>query len=143
MALAGNTLFVARVEELLQRLEAGDPAAGAELHSELYDELRRIAVGQMGSWERGHTLQATALVHEAWLKLEGSEALDPSGINGHAHFLRLAARAMRQVLVDHARAKGTEKRGGAGARVTLAGLGDSDESDMSESKSDSGESESE
>lgn len=83
----------------------------------VYDELRGLAARLMGQ-RGGHTLQATALVHEAWLKLARRERAG-DGWDGRAHFLAVAARAMRQVLVNHARDRGAQKRGGEAMRVTL------------------------
>jgi RNA polymerase sigma factor (TIGR02999 family) len=93
---------------LLRRLGEGDSAAADELLPLLYQELRSIAGRLMAEERRGHTLQATALVNEAWLRLSGAAE---TGIADRRHFLRLAARAMRRVLVDHARARRAEKRG--------------------------------
>lgn len=106
---------------LLQRATAGDPEAGARLLDVLYAELKHIASGYM-SRERGdHTLQATALVHEAWVRL--TQGADGGG-EDTGHFLRLAARAMRNVLVDHARSRNAEKRGGGAERKPLDELVD-------------------
>jgi RNA polymerase sigma factor (TIGR02999 family) len=102
------------VTVLLQRMSRGDVAAEEQLFAFLYGELRARARGIMGGGD-GHTLQPTAVVHEAWLKLAGGE----TDWQGRSHFLAVAARAMRQVLVDHARAKRAEKRGGNVERVTL------------------------
>jgi len=109
---------------LLQRANHGDSGANEDLFTAVYGELRRIA-GQLMSDERTeHTLQATALVHEAWLKLAGDESGTETAHaaphwNGHRHFLRAAARAMRNLLVDHARARATEKRGGDRERFAI------------------------
>jgi len=84
---------------------------------QIYAELRQLAGAQLRSQAAGHTLQPTALVNEAWMKLAGNPDLHFE--NRHA-YLALAARAMRQVLVDHARGKLSEKRGGGWRRVTLA-----------------------
>ncbi len=84
--------------------------------TELYHELRRLAHRQMRGQPPGHTLQTTGLVHEAFLRLR---AADPQAWNDRAHFLRSAAQAMRSVLVDHARARKTEKRGGDRGREPL------------------------
>lgn len=83
---------------------------------EAYDELRRLAARAMRDQRPDHTLQPTALVHEVWLRLAGSshEPVD------RTHLLATAARAMRQILVDHARARGSEKRGGGAVKVTLS-----------------------
>lgn len=80
----------------------------------VYSELRRVAARMMAT-ERPHTLQATAVVHEAWLRLSRNEA----GWNGPAHFVASAARAVRHVLVDHARRRQRECRGGFAGRVSL------------------------
>lgn len=104
-----------RVTQLLRRAGDGDAEAVAELFPLVYDELRRMARGYMRRERGDHTLQTTALVNEAYLKLTGS---DVSAID-RAHFMRLAARAMRRILVDHARTKRAAKRGGGEAAVTL------------------------
>lgn len=99
----------ADLTRLLNQARAGDEEAGARAYAVLYEQLRRIARGQMSL--PGSTLSATALVHEAYLKLlPGSDAVAP--LVDRAHFLRLAARAMRQIVVDHARERGARKRGG-------------------------------
>jgi RNA polymerase sigma-70 factor (ECF subfamily) len=84
---------------------------------QVYEELRRLARRAMRGQRLEHTLQPTALAHEAYLKLAQSPGLEPSD---RTHFMALAARAMRQILVDHARAKGTAKRSEGGPRVELA-----------------------
>jgi len=94
---------------LLRRIEGGDRDAAGELLPLLYGELRRLADIAMADERTGHTLQPTALVHEAWLRLMGGEGAPHA--EGREHFLRLAARAMRNVLVDHARARSAQKRG--------------------------------
>ena len=95
--------------ELLERLRAGDEASLNELVSLLYSELRRAASRHLRGERTGHTLQTTALVHEVYLKLAG---VRECGFNDRAHFLSVASRVMRQVLVDHARARGRKKRAG-------------------------------
>jgi len=102
--------------ELLSRMNAGDTGAQERLLELLYDELRGTAERAMRSERRDHTLQPTALVHEAFLKL-----VDETNVawSGRAHFLGVAARAMRQVLVDHARRRKAEKRGSGQERVPL------------------------
>ena len=94
---------------LLRRLTGGDAQAGDELFSLVYGELRDVAARLMAGERADHTLQATALIHEAWFRLSGGETVD---VQDRSHFLRLAARAMRHVLVDHARGRGRAKRGG-------------------------------
>lgn len=103
------------VTQLLQRWRAGDESALDALLPLLYDELRRLADGYLRAEHAGHTLQATALVHEAYLRLAGVDV----AWEDRVHFLALAARAMRRVLVDHARAGRRVKRGGDAARVTF------------------------
>jgi len=93
-----------------------DAAAADDLLPILYDELRAIARAQLAREKPGATLQATALVHEAWLRLVGEE--DP-GWSGRAHFFGAAARAMRRILVERARERSREKRGGALERVSF------------------------
>ncbi len=92
------------------------PARTEQLFALIYDELRRIAAGLLRRERPEHTLQPTALVHEAYLKL-----VDQTRIRwqDRAHFLGIAARAMRQILVDHARGRAAKKRGGGRQRVTL------------------------
>jgi len=111
-----STPPVTEATQLLQRLNAGDARASEELFRLLYSELRSTADRAMRSERPDHTLQPTALVNEAFLKL-----VDQTGVawESRAHFLGVAARAMRQVLVDHARRRQTEKRGAAQARVPL------------------------
>lgn len=104
------------VTRLLQRWGAGDTQAIGELLPLLYDELRRLAAVYMRRQPQGHTLQPTALVNEAYLKLAGQENLS---FADRAGFFALAAKAMRQLLVDHARAHNAAKRGGDAVRVTL------------------------
>ncbi len=106
-----------RVTRLLEQLEDGDRSAVDPLFRLVYDDLRRLARAAMSRERPGHTLQATALVNEAWLKLAGGR---PPAASGREHFLGIAARAMRQVLVDHARKRSADRRGGDRVRVTLA-----------------------
>jgi len=103
---------------LLRRYGEGDRAAADALLPLLYEELRRIAGAQMGRERADHTLQPTALVHEAWMRLVDSPARD---LSSRQHFLSLAARVMRRVLVDHAREHDAMKRGGGRTEVTLDG----------------------
>lgn len=95
--------------DVLRRLADGDEEALDELYPLVYDDLRRVARGQLARERSDHTLDTTALVHESYLRLIGSTAIDAEG---KAHFLSIAARAMRRILVDHARRKGAQKRGG-------------------------------
>jgi RNA polymerase sigma factor (TIGR02999 family) len=103
-----------------------DPAASERVLKALYPELRRLAGALMRRERSDHTLQATALVHEAYLKLVDQSR---TGWESRAHFLGIAARAMRQILVDHARARAAAKRGGGWHRMTLdTGLGPAEDS---------------
>jgi len=102
--------------ERLGRARSGDALAAEELLTLLYRELRGLASRMMADERASHTLQTTALVHEAWLRLFGSE---PAPSEDRRHYLRLAARAMRQVLIDHARRRAADKRGGAPAALEL------------------------
>jgi len=100
---------MSEVTRILSAIEKGEAAATEELLPLVYDELRRIAAHKMSAEAAGHTLQPTALVHEVWLRLVGSE--DRQWQN-RAHFFGAAAEAMRRILVDHARRKLSQKRGG-------------------------------
>ena len=105
-----------QVTQLLLNWRAGDPQALGSLTPLVYGELRRIAKRYLQRERQGHTLQSTALVHEAYLKLIDQDV----SWQNRAHFFGIAAQFMRRILVDHARAKQAEKRGGANAcRVTL------------------------
>src|ERR1700694_2942855 len=103
-----------RVAVLLKRLREGEHAALDELMPLVYGELRRIAQSFLRRQRPGHTLQPTALVNEAFIKLVEDA---PPQLADRAHFLAVMARVMRQVLVDYARALDAAKRGGGGARV--------------------------
>jgi RNA polymerase sigma factor (TIGR02999 family) len=105
----------ATISLLLQRLSTGEQAVEQELYGLVYDDLRRHARGLLGMQKRDHSLQATALVHEAWLRLADHQGRPTS----RAHFFRLAARAMRCVLVDHARSRAAAKRGGGAERAPI------------------------
>lgn len=105
------------VTELFEKARSGDEGAREQLFPLVYEELRRLAAGYMRRENPRHTLQATALVHEAYLRLTPGVKLQ---WQNRAHFLALVARTMRQILVESARARHAEKRGGAAARaVTL------------------------
>ena len=101
---------------LLQAWRDGDAAALAALTPLVYGELRRVAEQHMRRERPDHTLQATALVHEAFLRLTGGAS---PAWEDRAHFFKAAARIMRHVLVDHARARGYAKRGGGGLRISI------------------------
>ena len=98
---------------LLAQVREGNREAANRLLPLIYSELRRMAGGLMQGERPGHTLQATALVHEAYLRMIGSQ---PSDWQNRAHFFAIAAHTMRQVLLDYARRRHAEKRGGLGAR---------------------------
>ncbi len=105
------------VTKLLLDMQSGDANAASQLLPMVYRELRRVAGGMMKRERPGHTLQPTAVVHEAYMRLLGG---DHPTLENRAHFFALAARAMRQVLVEHARGRLAEKRGGPNrARVDL------------------------
>jgi RNA polymerase sigma factor (TIGR02999 family) len=94
------------------------PEADERLLRIVYGELKRIAAAKMAAQDAAHTLQPTALVHEVYLRLLGGTQRSPTFQDG-SHFFSAAATAMRSILVDHARRKHAEKRGGRGARITL------------------------
>ena len=104
------------VTRILDSVKTGNPRAAGELLPLVYDELRRIAAARMAHEQPGHTLQPTALVHEAWLRLGGDEA--PSFQN-RAHFFGAAAEAMRRILIERARRRVAAKRGAGAAMVDL------------------------
>jgi RNA polymerase sigma factor (TIGR02999 family) len=104
------------VTRILNAIESGDTKAAGELLPLVYQELRRIAAHKMGGESAGHTLQATALVHEAWLRLVDS---NEAGWQNRAHFFAAAAEAMRRILVEHARRKQSQKRGAGAGREEL------------------------
>src|SRR5262245_22624612 len=104
------------VTSLLARAQAGDADAAADLFPLVYGELRRIAAAKMARESPNHTLQPTALVHEAWLRLGGDAQ---PGWRDRAHFLAAAAEAMRRILVENARRKKSLKRGGGNERLEL------------------------
>ena len=108
-----------QITELLKAAQAGDKQAFEDLFGLVYAELHRLAVIRMAGESPGHTLQPTALVHEVWLKFHSGSAQGVSQITGHGHFLAVAARAMRQILIDHARRKLSLKRGSNSERVDL------------------------
>lgn len=107
---------MSEVTQILQAIGQGKAHAADELLVLVYDELRRVAAGKMAHEAPGHTLQPTALVHEAWLQLGGDRQ---PGWQNRAHFFGAAAEAMRRILVDHARQKQALKRGGNLERVDV------------------------
>src|SRR5215471_2749359 len=104
------------VTQLLHRLKAGDKSASEQLLVLVYDELRGLAKACMQRERIDHTLQPTALVHEAWLRLMDQREWN---LEGRAHFFGIAAQVMRRILIDHARASNAEKRGGSYVVVSL------------------------
>lgn len=104
------------ITQVLQAIEQGNPKAAEELLPLVYDELRKLAAAKMAGEAPGQTLQPTALVHEAWLRLAGR---DKAQWNGRAHFFAAAAEAMRRILVDNARRKRAQRHGGGQQRVDL------------------------
>ena len=123
-ATAGRTAILMGTDEaqqgditrFLADAAGGDEAASNRVWSALYDELKRLAGVRLHAERSGHTLSPTALVHEAYVKLVGGT---PVAASDRQHFLAVAARAMRQILVDHARLKARVKRGGGNRPVTL------------------------
>jgi RNA polymerase sigma factor (TIGR02999 family) len=107
------------VTQILSRIESGDPAAAEQLLPLVYEELRRLATAKLAQEKPGQTLQATALVHEAYLRLVGNDSDRPTWEH-RGHFFAAAAEAMRRILVDVARRKRAEMHGGEYQRVELA-----------------------
>jgi RNA polymerase sigma factor (TIGR02999 family) len=115
------------VSQMLGEIEAGEPQALERLFPLVYDELRRLAAAQLAGEKPGQTLQATALVHEAYLRLVGGHApgvgsQEPGTWEGRGHFFAAAAEAMRRILVEAARRRQSLKRGGDLARQDFDGL---------------------
>src|SRR5262245_1815436 len=106
------------VTRILSAIEQGDPQAAPQLLPLVYDELRRLAAQRLAQEKPGQTLQATALVHEAYLRLVDNDT--PQQWNGRGHFFAAAAEAMRRILVESARRKNAQQRGGAWKRIDLA-----------------------
>ena len=102
---------------ILDAVERGDPHAAEELLPLVYAELRTLAAQRLAGEQPGQTLQATALVHEAYVRLVGGE--QPHGWNGRGHFFAAAAEAMRRILVETARRKGRVRHGGGRTRIDL------------------------
>ena len=107
---------MSEVTVIMERLRQGDGQAADDLLPLVYSELKRLAASRMYHESPGQTLQATALVHEAWLRLVGDEV---PRFRDRAHFVRAAAEAMRRILIEGARRKGASKRGGRWERVDL------------------------
>jgi RNA polymerase sigma factor (TIGR02999 family) len=117
---------MADVTQILNAIEDGDPRAAAELLPLVYDELRKLAAARMADETPDHTLQPTALVHEAYLRLVGSEP--QKSWTGRGHFFAAAAEAMRRILVEAARRKKRVRHGGNRKRLGLIDLDPSVES---------------
>jgi RNA polymerase sigma factor (TIGR02999 family) len=117
----GDASDARSVTRLLLDWRGGNPAALDELLPLVYAELRRVAQARLRQEPPGHTLQATALVHEAYVRLVD---LDRLTLTDRTHFFAMAARLMRQILVDYARRKRSDKRGGGATLLTLGGVSD-------------------
>jgi RNA polymerase sigma factor (TIGR02999 family) len=113
------TLGMPEITRILERVEQGDGKAAEELLPLVYEELRKLAAARMAQEAAGHTLQPTALVHEAWLRLVGAPE---QHWNSRNHFFMAAAQAMRRILIERARQKARLKRGGDQQRVPLEEL---------------------
>jgi RNA polymerase sigma factor (TIGR02999 family) len=109
------------VTRTLSRIESGDPSAAEELLPLVYDELRKLAAAKLFHENPGQTLQATALVHEAYLRVTADRKSESNDTNwdGRGHFYAAAAEAMRRILVDNARRRKSQKRGREGGRQSL------------------------
>jgi RNA polymerase sigma factor (TIGR02999 family) len=107
---------LSNVTRILESIGSGDPKAADELLPLVYDELRKLAASKMMSEAPGQTLQPTALVHEAWLRLVGN---NPPSFANRSHFFAAAAEAMRRILIDNARRKRALRHGGDQQRVDL------------------------
>jgi RNA polymerase sigma factor (TIGR02999 family) len=116
---ADSCLVVSDVTQVLYRVQQGDAEAANQLLPLVYEELRKLATARMAHEQANQTLQPTALVHEAWLRLTGGE--QPS-FDGRGHFFAAAAEAMRRILIENARRKGRLKRGGEWERVGVEDL---------------------
>ena len=110
---------MSQVTHILERAQRGDPKAAEELLPLVYDELRRLAAHRLAGERHRQTLQPTALVHEAWLKLSGDKGRQ---WNGRQHFIAAATEAMRRILVDRARRRLAAKRGAGEACLEADGL---------------------
>ncbi|MEX0712288.1 MAG: ECF-type sigma factor [Pirellulales bacterium] len=115
------------VTRILSQIESGDPSAAEKLLPLVYDELRKLAAAKLAHEKPGQTLQATALVHEAWLRMVGPAPALPPGEgrgegplwNSRGHFFAAAAEAMRRILIQSARRRNAQKRGGDWRRIEL------------------------
>ena len=105
------------VTRILSQIQQGDPQAASQLLPLVYDELRRLAAARLAQEKPGQTLEATALVHEAYLRLAGGP--ETQTFENRAHFFAAAAEAMRRILIEHARSELRQKRGGNLNRVSI------------------------
>jgi RNA polymerase sigma factor (TIGR02999 family) len=110
---------VSDVTRVIEAVQRGDPKAADELLPLVYEELRKLAASKMANEASGNTLQPTALVHEAWLRLVGN---DNPKFGGRAHFFAAAAEAMRRILIDRARRKRAVRHGGGQVKVDIEQL---------------------
>jgi RNA polymerase sigma factor (TIGR02999 family) len=119
------------VTRILSAIAQGDPHATDQLLPVVYDELRRLAAQMLAQEQPGQTLDATALVHEAYLRLVASPGLESGEVQfaNRPHFFAAAAEAMRRILIDRARSRRSLKRGGDGQRVALDGVASPDPDD--------------
>src|SRR5438093_2265117 len=108
-----------QVTRVLERVRCGELSAASELLPLVYDELRRLAAAKMAHERPDQTLQPTALVHEAWLRLAGNETQQ---WNGRAHFFGAAAEAMRRILIENARRKGAQRHGGGKVKLDIQAI---------------------
>jgi len=115
------------VTRILSAIEQGDPSAAEKLLPLVYDELRKLAAARMAAENSGHTLQATALVHEAYLRLVGCDT--QRSYRDRSHFFAAAATAMRRILIDNARRKRSDKHGGGRQRESLEDVAAADAND--------------
>ena len=109
---------MSEVTRILNSIDTGDSKSADELLPRVYDELRQLAAARMAGERAGHTLQGTALVHEAWIKLAGPDG-EALHWEGRRHFYAAAAEAMRRILIDHARRKMAARRGGDWLQITF------------------------
>lgn len=117
--MRAGQLSMNNVTQILSAIESGNASAADELLPLVYEELRKLAASKLANEKPGQTIQATALVHEAWIRLLGSDASEIQW-NGRGHFFGAAAKAMQRILVDNARRKKSLKAGGDFSRVQLS-----------------------
>lgn len=130
LAISGEAIAVLRssdrmsgtspnIDPLLAQVRAGDEAARKELFSQLYSELKGLAKRQLAKLDHGSSMRATELLHEAWIRLSPRDGASTTDFQSQFHFCCTAAKAMRSILVDHARERFAEKRGGGRAVLSL------------------------